>query len=47
MQVNYLAFMVFLSMKIMSGLPSVTKWSVCTVNSQSILQESFLMTASG
>ena len=39
--------MVFLSMKIMSGLPSVIKWSVCTVNSQSILQESFLMTASG
>ena len=34
-------------MKIMSGLLVVIKWSVCTVKCQSILHESFSMTASG
>ena len=34
-------------MKIISGLLAAIKWSVCTVKSQSILQESFSMTTSG
>ena len=38
---------VFLSMKIISGLLAVIKWSVCTVKYQKILIESSSMIASG
>ena len=46
-KVNYLAFVVFFINEILLGLLSVIKWSVCTVKSQSILHESFAMTAPG